>query len=428
MYLIEGPHVIRKIGYLYQRDGSSNWYVRLQTPGKTVAQSLHTSDRREAEINALPFITQHKAALLAQRMAQQTRVETRWRHDFEPGRSHSAPDGGQIIATDKELIYLDSSGSMTKTVPNGGPTQMLIAPRMGFVHGVPAKPFGFANLAPRPTVMTKDSDDAIIEAYLRERNVVGYPEREARAVWAQFKSMTKGKKLVDCTRKEGRALAEHYAAQGIKTASVKKKIGWLVSAVNFAIDEGDYDLTLNPFVGVVRDREDSIDRLPFDDDDVRAIRRNMDKLSAQDRLLLTLLASTGMRRGEAFEISGEMTERGVRYVIVGTKTDQSRRRVPLPAAVLRLLPKKINSPLFTGRLDAATKRLGKFVRACGIADPAKAPMHSFRHRAKDRLRAAECPLAIQYELLGHEEKTVAAGYGKGSPVPTLKRWIDKIGF
>ena len=56
----------------------------------------------------------------------------------------------------------------------------------------------------------------------------------------------------------------------------------------------------------------------------------MDKLSAQDRLLLTLLASTGMRRGEAFEISGEMTEHGVRYVVVGTKTDQSRRRVPLP--------------------------------------------------------------------------------------------------
>jgi putative SOS response-associated peptidase YedK len=42
-----------------------------------------------------------------------------------------------------------------------------------------------------------------------------------------------------------------------------------------------------------------------------------------------------MRRGEAFEISGEMTEHGVRYVVVGTKTDQSRRRVPLPGAIIR---------------------------------------------------------------------------------------------
>ena len=34
---------------------------------------------------------------------------------------------------------------------------------------------------------------------------------------------------------------------------------------------------------------------------------------------------------------------------------------------------------------------------------------------------------VQYELLGHEDTTVAAGYGKGSPVPMLRKWIDKIG-
>jgi hypothetical protein len=28
---------------------------------------------------------------------------------------------------------------------------------------------------------------------------------------------------------------------------------------------------------------------------------------------------------------------------------------------------------------------------------------------------------------GHEETTVAAGYGEGFPVPLLKQWIDKIG-
>jgi hypothetical protein len=31
-------------------------------------------------------------------------------------------------------------------------------------------------------------------------------------------------------------------------------------------------------------------------------------------------------------------------------------------------------------------------------------------------------------ILGHEERTVAAGYGGGFPVPLLKQWIDKIGF
>jgi hypothetical protein len=49
------------------------------------------------------------------------------------------------------------------------------------------------------------------------------------------------------------------------------------------------------------------------------------------------------------------------------------------------------------------------------------PPHSLRHRAQDQLRAAECPQDIRWALLGHEEKTVAAGYGEGFPVPLLKQ-------
>lgn len=55
-------------------------------------------------------------------------------------------------------------------------------------------------------------------------------------------------------------------------------------------------------------------------------------------------------------------------------------------------------------------------------------IHSFRHRAQDRLRAYECPQDIRWALLGHEDDTVAEDYGEGFPVRVLKRWIDKIGF
>jgi hypothetical protein len=44
------------------------------------------------------------------------------------------------------------------------------------------------------------------------------------------------------------------------------------------------------------------------------------------------------------------------------------------------------------------------------------------------LRAVGCPEDIRHELLGHEEITIAGGYGKGSPVPLLKRWLDKVGL
>lgn len=58
---------------------------------------------------------------------------------------------------------------------------------------------------------------------------------------------------------------------------------------------------------------------------------------------------------------------------------------------------------------------------------ARKVIHSLRHRAQDRLRAAGCPEDVRWELLGHEKETVAAGYGEGSPVPLLRKWIDKIG-
>ena len=165
---------------------------------------------------------------------------------------------------------------------------------------------------------------------------------------------------------------------------------------------------------------------------MKLIKRKLDLLDKPDQLLVRLLASTGMRISEAFEIDGEDKERGVRYVIIGKKNEQSLRRVPLPASVLKYLPKSIKGPLFdrsknADPSDAASKRLNRFLDDCGIVDKRKV-IHSFRHRAADRLRAAECPEDIRWSILGHEEETVANSYGTGFSVPQLKKWIDKIGF
>jgi integrase len=103
------------------------------------------------------------------------------------------------------------------------------------------------------------------------------------------------------------------------------------------------------------------------------------------------------------------------------------RRVPLPAAVLPYLPKKITGPLFAGGAPAASKRLNRFLRDSGVAASGKV-VHSLRHRAADRLRATGAQVDIRHALLGHETRTVADSYGTGHPVPLLKKWIDRIGF
>jgi integrase len=82
--------------------------------------------------------------------------------------------------------------------------------------------------------------------------------------------------------------------------------------------------------------------------------------------------------------------------------------------------------MFVGKTNAASSRLATWLREeCGITDTRKVAAHSYRHRMQDRLRAVGCPSDIREELLGHERKTVAAGYGQGSPVPLLRKWLDR---
>jgi integrase len=409
--------------YLFQRDGSDKWWIKVRSAGKRTERSLGTVDRREAEILALPLIAEHKANLLAAR----PRIEPTWEHEYAPDREHVGPDGGRIFATERELFYLDAQGVMTRKASNGGPAfQLTSVPRLGFDVPVPVE----VTDAERPKLAVKNGDDALLETYLKHADLAHYSEREARDTWSLYKSLTDSKVLKDATRDDGRKLVEYFENQGLKSATIKKKLTWLSACCNLAIDEGK--LPFNPFASIAPNRDDKLIRLPLDAADMKSIKREIGRLDKPDQVLLRLLAATGMRLSEAFEIESEKTERGVRYVIIGRKTEQSMRRVPLPAAVLPYLPKSIKGPVFgdDGKprvAERASKRLNRFLREIGITEPCKV-VHSLRHRAKDQLRAAGCPLDVQYELLGHEESTVARGYGRGSPVPLLKKWIDKIGL
>ena len=406
----------RKISYLFLRPDSQNWHVRLQSPTGRIEKSLGTPDRAQAEILALPYIQEHKTKLLEARPG----VQVAWRHRFLPGQEHVTPDGERVIADDRELIFIGHNGAIIRKEPNGE-FAVALPPSLREQKAILR-----SEDQQQRQRMAASADDALIETYLKHKNLAKYFEREARTAWALYKQLTNNKPLKDSTRDDGRKLVDYFEKQNLKSASIQKKVGWLIAAVNLAIDEGK--LKFNPFSKIVRDRNDKQRRLPLSEEDIRNLKRNLDGLDESDRLLFRVLATTGMRLSEALEIDGEMKERGVRYSIVGRKTDQSLRRVPLPAALLPHLPRKIEGRLFPAEpRGAASKRLMRFLRAVDIDDPRKV-VHSLRHRAQDRLRAAGCAQDIRWAILGHEEETVAAGYGEGYPVPMLRKWIDKIGF
>ena len=428
--------------YLFQRKGGGNWYVRLQPPGqKLVERSLGTTDLRAAEIAAADLIKQHKALMYQRRQSRVASVaHGPWLSEYEPGL-HTVPDGRTVMATERDLTFSDGTRR-----PNGGPMIYLTGAQLPAAREFKAFDDAYAGkIGPgpietdRPTLVTTKSsaDDAILETYLTQKSVTGYREREAREMWRIFRTVV-AKPLRECTRDDGRAVVAYLVdeaedeARQAKSATLRRRMVPLIAAVNLAIDEGK--LKFNPFSSVVPDREDEEERAPFDDDDIKKIRANLHKLDANDQLLLRVLATTGMRRGEAFEIASEKIEDGIRYCEVGTKTPQSRRRVPFPKGLLPHLPEKITRPLFTGRKDTASKRLREFLHDIGITDPDKAPMHSFRHRTANRLRRSGVPEDLREAIGGWADgkKKTSRKYGnkhgRGFPIKMLKVAIDKIGF
>lgn len=111
-----------KADYLFQRPGSSNWWIKLQSPGKRIEKSLRTRDKKEAEIKASPLINQHKTALLDAR----PRIETVWRYEYQPSPDmQDAPNGERVLALATELKFYGPDGKLLRTAANGGPASQI---------------------------------------------------------------------------------------------------------------------------------------------------------------------------------------------------------------------------------------------------------------------------------------------------------------
>ena len=187
------------------------------------------------------------------------------------------------------MIYLNYNGGITRTALNGVPAWAMVGLERRLGIPIPVVGMIEASETSRPTLAVKNGDDAIFETYITHANVTGYYEREARTVWALFKSLC-DKPLKDATRDDGRKLVQHFEGQGLKSASIRKKIMWLNAAVNLAIKEGR--LTFNPFSSIVPDRKDKVKRLPLDEADMKTCKRSLGQLDKREQLLFRLLAAT----------------------------------------------------------------------------------------------------------------------------------------
>ncbi|MCJ2030702.1 tyrosine-type recombinase/integrase [Methylobacterium sp. J-043] len=453
--------------YVFLPPKSTVYHIRFQYPAtdshpkaEKVVMSLGTRDHREAIRKSQSFIDAHIAALAERKRGPATSEKraqmTIQRQRYNLGVNILEDGRCVIVAQDNPTVaeIVDKTGKRTFEAnvvdePIPGATisepeywaaievdQLVVEdPETGLDIDADCPEWrdrAKAKKEVRPPVVKRgdDPDLELLELWVKNQSVTPHIEREARLVFETFKRLTNNKRFEQCGYVDGVALADHLFLTN-RWPTVRKKVGHMRAIVNFAEKRGLFD-GRNPFANVMRKERpgDIRKRFALTDDDMKLMRDlGPTLLKADEWLLWVLLATTGMRLSEAIQISGERVEKGIRYIeIADGKTAQSQRRVPLPKDVLPLLPPKITGRMFSGRtIPAWSKHLNRMMNTIGIEDTSKV-VHSLRHRAKDRLRAEGVGIVDQYEILGHEKKTVAAGYGHGSPLTLLKPMIDRIGY
>ena len=436
-----GRVVKHRRDYLFPR--GTIWWIRFVYPPelrpyfggkKGMRQSLGTADRRVAEAKAAPMIAKHKLDFLEARNRHGWKTGDRLIRKVKvAGFEHLYPlgdtvqdDGSRVVATETTAVIFNADGTFREQVRN----EIRIVPTFRFDPNEQGKPKPPIKRPPADG----DLDEKIIKRWITTAGIKPRVEDDARRAYQRFRTLTDGKTFIEATRDDGRALVAALYADGLLSATVEKLVGYLRAAINIEMEETATKFTSNPFSKVMPKKrpKDATKRVPLDAGDMLAMRNVLPTMSPEDQLLWKWLACTGMRRGEPFQIEGEFLEdagpgKQTRYVITGSKTDSSHRRVPIPDAVAPLLPARITGRLFSDSPDAAAKRISRKMRSVGIEGPHKV-LHSLRHRAIDQLRALQCPEDIRLEIVGHDEATVHRSYGHGHPVWVTKQWIDKITF
>ena len=239
------------------------------------------------------------------------------------------------------------------------------------------------------------------------------------------------------------SLRDHLIEKGLKVASIKRMFSTIKSVINLTIREEGLKCN-NAFSRTyMPDLDDSNQRQPITNEDIKSIQNECMKLDDEKRWLIALISDTGMRLSEAAGLSKDdlKLNESIPYVDIrphpwrSLKTKSSIRKVPLVGASLwaakRILENNNDAPfafpLYTNEnktnSNSASAALNKWLRnRLGEGNV----IHGFRHSMRDRLRAVECPSDLIDQIGGWVRGSIGEGYGKGYDLDIKFRWIEKL--
>lgn len=416
--------LINRAGVWYWRESYRPDVAKMVGMPQNSMKSLKTKDKAEAEqiVKDQRLDITHKRRLMAVKWSLTGGLDTNnWQRRWFPKDGLYQIEERQVMASGDKLMFLRKDGTIWKTFDNKYlPTLgTILHLAVGMDQTPPDVSVYYRKHFSKKAIDASDFNKQIFNAWLQKSKPSENLVRDAKTVLNAYTAKFPNLKFKDCTKAQARQFLQDYMDLGLASATIQKKIGFLKAAINVAIQ--DETMTTNPFSNLMKKAKTENPRLPFSDDDMKImLEKAPTELTPEDLILFTLLHKTGMRMDEAYSIETTDIEEGIRYAVVGRKTLSSKRRVPFPDEC-----PDINGPYISGGSAAASKRINRFINACGITDTAKVA-HSFRHRAQDRLRILGAPDAVRHQLLGHSDVTVGDSYGLGFPVRILKPYIDQI--
>lgn len=453
--------------YLYKRKGSRNWHLRLQyptdamrqaahyvfgyMPPKKVERSLGTSDRAEAELLAGPEILQHRRVVLAfQAMSDPVKYQGRISYELthQPGLPVLNEDGSTTIATKDQVIHITADGRQTIT-----PNTLSRVYRLDMTKVEPVQRRALRELEERiekPSVKLQPKPDAeidkeIVENWIKRRAPAKTHVNAGRKMLALFKKLHPTKTFATADREDALVMIEHMKTEGNLSATIKGRMSTLVAAVNLELENKQPRVKYNAFAGAATKSDDATIRLPLTEADVKKINARRDLFTDEQWLMWIFCQHTGMRPKEVYALREEFVDildhhpvtgefSSIRYVWISrSKTTSSTRKLPIPQAVLPLLPAGgINGPLFTEKLDELCRLINVAMQNAGVSSPdpvtgkERKVFYSARHRVKDRLLNAGCSEDIRKSIMGHSKKAAHDSYGQGFALWVIQPWMEYL--
>lgn len=428
------------------------WYVYVTVPrelqaklGKQVRRSTGTADKREAQ-RKLHDITTDIYAGFDDIGPDKFNSLVNELHELMGGPSDIYPLY-QILIEDAELRQEAKVGlvkSLRDDVERYVGAKLVPSPTEEGVHIIEKQGEKLRVIQRLEELLTSESaeDDrptfsAASKVFIEQNNFTReHVRKQAVLATREFSNFVGDKALVDIGPTDLYAYAEHLSSEiGLAKTTIRGRIDKVSLVFHHAVRKGF--VPINPCIGLRmigfgKERESY---KPFTRDELTALFSL--EMSDQERLVLQILALTGMRLDEAALLTwDEVTEEDGTALFDLTKRPQLRknkgsaRKIPVHPKLMLPPRGKTSERLFDyrtnvdGKTTTASESLMRHVRRI-TNDPLKV-VHSLRHNFKDSMRDAGVSKETSDFLSGHASGDIAGRYGQGPSIRVRQEAITLL--